>query len=78
MSLMLGLSTVRVLAQEPGPPSTDPACSNPPMNQHDFYANCLESRYHCGLSDEYPISGGQNYCQKFSDNRGLFDAQRNG
>ena len=42
---MPGLSTVSVLAQEPGPPSTDPACSNLPMNQHAFYANCLESRY---------------------------------
>ena len=71
---MLGLSALRVLAQEPGPPSTDPTCSNPPMDQCAFYANCLESRYHCGPSG-YPIGDGQHFCQKFSDDRDLFDAQ---
>lgn len=74
---MLGLSTARVLAQDPvilGPPSTDPACSNPPMDQCAFYANCLESRYQCG-PDGYPIGYGQHYCQKFSNNRDLFDAR---
>lgn len=73
---MLGLSIVRVLAQGPvlGPPSTDAACSNPPMDQCAFYANCLESRYHCG-PDGYPIADGQHFCQKFSDDRAMLDAQ---
>ena len=44
------------------------------MDQCAFYADCLESRYHCG-SDGYPIGYGQHYCQKFSHNRGLFNAQ---
>lgn len=72
---MLGLSSVRVQVQSPvlGPPSTDPTCSNPPIDQCAFYANCLEPRYQCG-PEGYPIGYGQNYCQKFSDNRTLFDA----
>ena len=44
------------------------------MDQCAFYANCLESRYHCG-PDGYPIGYGQRYCQKFSDNRGMLDAR---
>ena len=44
------------------------------MDQCAFYANCLESRYHCG-PDGFPIGYGQYYCQKFSDDRGMFDAQ---
>lgn len=58
----------------PGPPSTNPACANPPFDQCGFYANCLESRYHCG-PDGYPIGYGQHYCQKFSDNRALFNTR---
>ncbi|KAG8215824.1 hypothetical protein J3R82DRAFT_7766 [Butyriboletus roseoflavus] len=71
---MLGLLTLRMLDHDlvPGPPSTDPACANPPMNQCAFYADCLESRYQCGPTG-YPIGYGQYYCQKFSDNRTLFD-----
>ena len=42
------------------------------MDQCAFYANCLESRYHCG-PDGFPIGYGQYYCQKFSDDRGMFD-----
>ncbi|KAH0835686.1 hypothetical protein J3R83DRAFT_9460, partial [Lanmaoa asiatica] len=74
--VMLGLCIVRVLAQDPvpGPPSTDPACANPPLDQCAFYANCLESRYHCGPNG-YPIGYGGHFCQKFSDNRDLFDAR---
>ena len=45
-----------------------------PHRWTDFYANCLESRYHCG-PDGYPIGYGQRYCQKFSDNRGMLDAR---
>lgn len=56
----------------PGPPSTDPVCANPPRDQCTFYANCLESRYHCG-PDGYPIGYGQHYCEKFSNNTELFN-----
>ncbi|KAF8556703.1 hypothetical protein OG21DRAFT_1482907 [Imleria badia] len=75
--VILGLSTVqRMLTRDPvlGPPSTDPACSNPPMGQCAFYANCIESRYQCGPTG-YPIADGQHFCQKFSDNRTMLDAR---
>ncbi|KAF8431690.1 hypothetical protein L210DRAFT_2899200 [Boletus edulis BED1] len=78
--VLLGLFTVGVLAQDLVlvPPSsrasTHSTCANPPMDQCAFYANCLESRYQCG-PDGYAIGYGQHYCQKFSDNRGMFDAQ---
>lgn len=39
-------------------------CSNPPFGSCTFYADCLESRYHCGQSG-YPIGYGQHYCQAF-------------
>jgi len=70
--VILGLSVVRVLAL--GPPSTDPACTNPPLDNCAFYANCLESRYQCGPSG-YPLGYGQYYCQKSLDNRDAFDAK---
>jgi hypothetical protein len=43
-------------------------CTNPPRDSCTFYADCLESRYHCGPNG-YPIGYGENFCQKFSDNR---------
>lgn len=39
-------------------------CSNPPYGSCTFYADCLESRYHCGQSG-YPIAYGQHYCEAF-------------
>lgn len=45
--------------------STAPSeCSNPQPNDCNFYAQCMESRYHCG-STGYPIGYGQYYCNKF-------------
>ncbi|KIJ06358.1 hypothetical protein PAXINDRAFT_103402 [Paxillus involutus ATCC 200175] len=63
-----------LLAKETGPPSTDPACANPPMDQCSFYATCLESRYHCG-PDGYPLGYGRKYCQKFAGERSKLDPQ---
>ncbi|KJA19585.1 hypothetical protein HYPSUDRAFT_168049 [Hypholoma sublateritium FD-334 SS-4] len=40
-------------------------CSDPPRGQCTFYADCLESRYHCGPTG-YPLSYGQVYCAKFA------------
>ncbi|KAI9568958.1 hypothetical protein HD554DRAFT_633883 [Boletus coccyginus] len=42
------------------------------LDNCDFYVNCLESRYQCGPSG-YPLGYGQHYCQKFSNDRGLFN-----
>ena len=44
------------------------------MNNCGFYANCLESRYHCGPNG-YPIGYGQTFCEKFVENRMLLDAR---
>ncbi|KAI9765240.1 MAG: hypothetical protein M1840_007732 [Geoglossum simile] len=49
-------------------PATTPPdneCSDPKPNTCSFYANCLESRFHCGASG-YPIGYGLNYCNKFT------------
>jgi hypothetical protein len=44
--------------------STPSECSNPQPNNCNFYALCIESRYHCGPTG-YPIGYGQYYCDKF-------------
>ncbi|KAG9315146.1 hypothetical protein JVU11DRAFT_4269 [Chiua virens] len=76
--VVLGLCIAYLLRRaqdpKPGPPSTDPACASPPMDQCAFYADCLESRYQCGLAG-YPIGYGQYYCQKFSNESTLFDTR---
>ncbi|KAH1427959.1 hypothetical protein KXV70_002163 [Aspergillus fumigatus] len=38
-------------------------CTHPPLNSCNFYAQYLESRYHCGQSG-YPIGFGQKFCEK--------------
>jgi Stanniocalcin family. len=43
-------------------------CANPSRDSCSFYADCLESQYHCGPAG-YPIGYGQKFCQKFSDRR---------
>lgn len=62
------------VSRSAGPPSSDPACINPPIDDCSFYANCLESRYDCGPSG-YPLAYGQMFCNKFSADRSLLDSQ---
>lgn len=52
---------------KPGPviPSK---CTNPAPNTCDFYADCLESRYHCG-SEGYPMGFGDHFCKRFQNTR---------
>ncbi|EAW09351.1 uncharacterized protein ACLA_035540 [Aspergillus clavatus NRRL 1] len=38
-------------------------CIHPHPNSCNFYAQCLESKYHCGSSG-YPIGFGQRFCAK--------------
>ncbi|KII85981.1 hypothetical protein PLICRDRAFT_56457 [Plicaturopsis crispa FD-325 SS-3] len=49
-------------------------CSNPVRDTCTFYADCLESQYHCG-PDGYPIGYGQFYCTKFSNERDKLSAK---
>jgi len=49
-------------------------CSNPPSGSCTFYADCLESRYHCGTSG-YPIGYGEHYCEAFTAAKSSFSAQ---
>jgi hypothetical protein len=63
------LLTARQVA---APPSE---CSNPQTNDCNFYAQCMESRYHCGATG-YPLSYGQYYCGKFQAKGSLLS--RNG
>ncbi|ORZ08670.1 hypothetical protein BCR42DRAFT_424660 [Absidia repens] len=39
-------------------------CSSPPPGSCAFYAECLESKYHCGTAG-YPIGYGQKFCEVF-------------
>ncbi|KAG6909529.1 hypothetical protein DXG01_017086 [Tephrocybe rancida] len=52
--------------------STDPAtsslCTNPPRDQCNFYADCLETQYSCGPTG-YPIGFGQHFCETFDASR---------
>jgi hypothetical protein len=43
---------------------TPSECLDPQPNDCNFYAQCIESRYHCGPTG-YPIGYGQYYCNKF-------------
>ncbi|KAJ7496798.1 hypothetical protein FB451DRAFT_1208836 [Mycena latifolia] len=54
------------------PPSDE--CLHPPPNSCTFYADCLESRYHCGPTG-YPLGYGQNYCNKFKTSRATLSAR---
>ncbi|KAF7289358.1 hypothetical protein MIND_01398100 [Mycena indigotica] len=51
-------------SQQLSPPNPSPDCASPPPDTCSFYADCLESRYHCGPSG-YPLGYGQYYCTKF-------------
>ncbi|KAJ7099495.1 hypothetical protein B0H15DRAFT_820472 [Mycena belliarum] len=54
------------------PPSDE--CLHPPPDSCTFYADCLESRYHCGPTG-YPLGYGQNYCNKFKAERATLSAR---
>jgi len=59
------------------PVSTPPSgeCSNPPRDSCSFYADCLESRYHCTYTNyNYPIGYGQYFCQKILSNLSQFSS----
>ncbi|KAJ7287066.1 hypothetical protein C8J57DRAFT_1022619, partial [Mycena rebaudengoi] len=49
-------------------------CSNPPPDSCTFYADCLESRYHCGPTG-YPLGYGQKFCGKFQTSRATLSPQ---
>ncbi|KAG6840629.1 hypothetical protein C0991_005481 [Blastosporella zonata] len=49
-------------------PATCPLCTNPPRGQCNFYADCLESQYHCGPTG-YPLGFGEHFCMKFNASR---------
>lgn len=82
LPILIGIALVRsghipnilISRDMPGPPSSSPACANPPLDNCSFYANCLETRYNCGPSG-YPIGYGQQYCEKFSNERSLLNTQ---
>lgn len=60
-------------ANEHGDP-TPAWCSSPPRGQCSFYANCVESVYHCG-AEGYPLGYGQKYCDKFSESANMLSPQ---
>jgi hypothetical protein len=60
----LNPSPTEVLAAPQVPSSAQSECRNPQPNNCNFYAQCMESRYHCGPTG-YPIRYGQYYCDKF-------------
>ncbi|KAJ7736899.1 hypothetical protein B0H16DRAFT_1425555 [Mycena metata] len=70
-SRVLGPST---LLRRDTVPSSAPSdeCLNPPQDSCTFYADCIESRYHCGPTG-YPLGYGQKYCTKFLAEREKFD-----
>ncbi|KZP24755.1 hypothetical protein FIBSPDRAFT_856524 [Athelia psychrophila] len=75
LPILLGIALVqsRVFPRQSiGPPSTDAACLSPPPDTCTFYADCLESRYHCGPTG-YPIGYGQRFCGEFVGNKSLLD-----
>ncbi|KAJ7772014.1 hypothetical protein DFH07DRAFT_213308 [Mycena maculata] len=69
-------STTPLSALQRDPASTTPAeeCLHPPPDSCTFYADCLESRYHCG-PDGYPLGYGQKYCLKFQTQRTTLSAR---
>jgi len=77
LPVLVGIAFVHSSAfprQTIGPPSTSPNCSSPPLDSCSFYADCLESRYHCGPTG-YPIGYGQRFCTQFVGNESLLDAK---
>ncbi|GFF86447.1 hypothetical protein IFM53868_04815 [Aspergillus udagawae] len=61
--LLLGLSRHTDATTNSERQNSSEDCTHPPLNSCDFYAQCLESRYQCGLSG-YPIGFGQKFCEK--------------
>ncbi|KAF7984006.1 hypothetical protein HWV62_17494 [Athelia sp. TMB] len=75
LPVLLGIAFVHSSVfprQSVGPPSTAPECISPPLDSCTFYADCLESRYHCGPTG-YPIGYGQHFCTQFVANESLLD-----
>ncbi|KAJ7655696.1 hypothetical protein DFH06DRAFT_1132781 [Mycena polygramma] len=56
------------------PPVQSDECLHPPPDSCSFYADCLESRYHCGPTG-YPLGYGEKYCTKFQANRATLSAR---
>ncbi|KAJ7807871.1 hypothetical protein B0H14DRAFT_2871984 [Mycena olivaceomarginata] len=54
--------------------STPNECLHPPPDSCSFYADCLESRYHCGPTG-YPLGYGEKYCTKFQAHRTTLSAR---
>ncbi|KAJ7072718.1 hypothetical protein C8F01DRAFT_1045497 [Mycena amicta] len=50
-----------------------PQCLQPPPDSCSFYADCLETRYHCGPTG-YPLDYGQKYCTAFQAARATLSA----
>ncbi|KAF5379449.1 hypothetical protein D9615_006576 [Tricholomella constricta] len=67
-SLTPSTLTVSAFPTSHGSRQTNNICTNPPRDSCAFYADCLESKYHCG-PEGYPIGFGQSFCEKFSANR---------
>ncbi|KAJ7503076.1 hypothetical protein B0H11DRAFT_1987705 [Mycena galericulata] len=55
-------------------PTPSEECLHPPPNSCSFYADCLESRYHCGPTG-YPLGYGQKYCTEFQTHRATLSAE---
>jgi hypothetical protein len=49
-------------------------CLHPPLDSCTFYADCLESRYHCGPTG-YPLGYGQKYCSDFQTDRATLSSR---
>ncbi|KAF7297985.1 hypothetical protein HMN09_01019400 [Mycena chlorophos] len=56
------------------PPNTSETCVQPPLDNCSFYADCLETRYHCGPTG-YPLGYGQKYCDAFQVARKTLSAE---
>ncbi|KAJ7189560.1 hypothetical protein GGX14DRAFT_484836 [Mycena pura] len=57
----------------PAPPSNSSGCFHPPSDSCSFYADCLETRYHCGPAG-YPLGFGEMFCTKFQAARATLSA----
>jgi hypothetical protein len=49
-------------------------CSAPVRDTCTFYRDCVEARYHCGVSG-YPIGYGEHYCKAFTAAKSRFDSR---
>ncbi|KAJ7032745.1 hypothetical protein C8F04DRAFT_1106401 [Mycena alexandri] len=72
-SHILGPSTLPLRRNIVPPSAPSDECLNPPQGSCTFYADCLESRYHCGPTG-YPLGYGQKYCTKFLAERERLDS----